>query len=297
MTDQKMDNLLNLSLDATEEEREKSLSLNVGFDEETRLWDVIVKYSGPAEGLQLEGIQVVPLLGEYAVVTLPQARLDELSDLSQVEFIEKPKRLFFSVFDAITESCIRSVQPGGSVFPGEGLTGRGILVGIVDSGVDYRHPDFRNPDGTTRILCLWDQTAVARNSSSLQETPIFIDTPPQGYALGVEYTRERINAALALSAEEGYGIVPQRDLSGHGTAALGIAAGNGRASNGVYRGIAYESEILAVKLGIPREDSFPRTTELIQAVDYLVRTARDMGRPIAINLSFGNNYGSHEPYH
>lgn len=290
MADQKIDNLLNLSMDATQEEREKSLSLNVGFDEETRLWDVIVKYSGPAEGLQLDGIQVVPLLGEYAVVTLPQALLDEFSDLPQVEFIEKPKRLSFAVFDAITESCIRSVQPGGSTFlPGEGLTGRGILIGIVDSGVDYRHPDFQNPDGTTRILRLWDQTAIPGSSGE--------NLPPRGYVSGTEYTQDQINAALSVSAEEGYRIVPQRDLSGHGTAVLGIAAGNGRASGGVYRGIAYESEILAVKLGIPRENSFPKTTELIQAVDYLVRTARDMGRPIVINLSFGNNYGSHEPYH
>ena len=315
MNDQKLDNLLNLSLDATEEEREKSLSLNVGYDEETRLWDILVKYSGPVEGLQLDGITVVPLLGDYAVVTLPQSLLHVFSALPQVEFVEKPKRLSFAVFDSVTESCIRSVQSGGSpVFPGEGLSGRGVLVGIVDSGFDYRHPDFCNPDGTTRILRLWDQTAAGQNLGETvggiqnietggtayrqeveeeQDSFRFSDLPPKGYGLGVEYTRDRINEALALPARDGYRIVPQRDVSGHGTAVLGILAGNGRSSDGVYRGIAYESEILAVKLGIPRENSFPRTTELVQAVDYLVRTARELGKPIAINLSFGNNYGSH----
>ena len=76
----------------------------------------------------------------------------------------------------------------------------------------------------------------------------------------------------------------------------GIAAGNGRASGGVYRGAAYESDIIAVKLGPARENSFPRTAELLQGVDYLVRQALRLGRPMAVNLSFGNNYGSHEPY-
>ena len=77
---------------------------------------------------------------------------------------------------------------------------------------------------------------------------------------------------------------------------LGIAAGNGRASGGVNRGVAYESDLLVVKMGIPKENSFPRTTELIQGIDYLMRKALEMNRPLVINLSFGNNYGSHEPY-
>lgn len=62
------------------------------------------------------------------------------------------------------------------------------------------------------------------------------------------------------------------------------------------RGVAYESELLVVKMGNARENSFPRTTELMEGIDYLVRQAVQMGKPIAINISFGNNYGSHEPY-
>lgn len=287
MADQKIDNLLNLAMDATAEEREKSWNLNVGYDEELRLWDVIVKYSGEEFGLTGERITVVPLLGGYAVVTLPENVLETYAERPQVEFVEKPKRLYFSDFQANTVSCIRSVQ-SDSAFPGTGggLSGKGILMGIVDSGVDYRHPDFRNEDGTTRILRLWDQSAPVDEEAQERR-------PPQGYSMGVEYTRERINAALALPAAEGYQLVPERDFSGHGTSVLGIAAGNGRASDGVNRGVAYESEIIAVKLGIPRENSFPRTTELIQGIDYLVRQALALGRPMVINLSFGNNYGSH----
>lgn len=88
-------------------------------------------------------------------------------------------------------------------------------------------------------------------------------------------------------------LVPSRDTSGHGTAVLAIAAGNGAESQGVYRGVAPESELLVVKLGVPREGGFPRTTELMQGVDYAVRTAVRLGKPLVINLSFGNSYGAH----
>ena len=236
MPDQKIDNLLNLAMDATSEERAKSENLNVGYDSSERLWDVIVKYSGPESRLGGEGIQVVPLLGGYAVVTLPESEIKAYSAREQIEFIEKPKRLYFETFRAREASCILPVQTELN-----GLTGEGILVGIVDSGVDYFHPDFRNEDGSSRILRLWDQS-----------------------------------------------------VNGNGTAVLGIAAGNGRASGGVNRGVAYESELLVVKMGNARENSFPRTTELMEGIDYLVRQAVQMGKPIAINISFGNNYGSHQ---
>ena len=275
MPDQKIDNLLNLAMDATPQERRKSGNLNIGYDPATRLWDVIIKYSGPESGLAGNGIQVVPLLGSYAVVTLPESEIDEYSHRVQVEFMEKPKRLYFELFQAKGASCIRTVQTGRN-----GLTGKGILTGVVDSGVDYFHPDFRNADGSSRILRLWDQSIQGN--------------PPQGYVTGTEYTKEQIDEALALGENQGRRLVPSSDYSGHGTSVLGIAAGNGRASDGVNQGVAYESDLLVVKMGIPRENSFPRTTELIQGIDYLVRQALAMERPMVINLSFGNNYGSHD---
>lgn len=274
MQEQKLDNLLNLAMDATVQERGKSGNLNVGYQEELRLWDVIVKYSREKGELEEDGISVVPLLGGYAVVTIPEKELDAFSRKKQVEFVEKPKRLYFAVSEGKTASCISDLQIGA-----EGLSGQGILIGIADSGVDYFHPDFRNEDGTTRILRLWDQTVPGK--------------PPEGYKIGTEYTEEDINQALSLSEMEGRRLVSSVDTSGHGTGVLGIAAGNGRASQGRNRGVAYESGILVVKLGIPKKDSFPRTTELIQAVDYLVRQSLNMGVPMVINLSFGNNYGSH----
>lgn len=275
MPDQKIDNLLNLAMEATPQERAKSENLNVGYDSTVKLWDVIVKYSGPESDLGGDGIQAVPLLGGYAVVTLPETEIDAYSDRQQVEFIEKPKRLYFETLQAKEASCILPVQACAN-----GLTGEGILVGVVDSGVDYFHPDFRNEDGSSRILRLWDQSLDGK--------------PPRGYVTGTEYTKEEIDKALALGETEGRRLVPSRDSSGHGTAVLGIAAGNGRVSGGVNRGVAYKSDLLVVKMGNARENSFPRTTELMEGIDYLIRQTVKMRRPIAINISFGNNYGSHQ---
>ena len=281
MPDQKLDNLLNLALDATEEEREKSRNLNVGYEKQTRKWEIIVKYSEMGDSVEAllggSGISVVPLLGGYAIVTLPESMLEEYSRRPQIEFIEKPTRLYFEDLFSKEASCITQVQrdePGNLQ-----LTGRGVLIGIVDSGVDYRHPAFLTADGKSRILRLWDQSIPGN--------------PPEGYATGTEYTNEEINEALSLSVQEGRRLVPSEDVSGHGTAVLGVAAGSDFSRGAVNRGVAYESDLLVVKMGIPRQDSFPRTTELMQGVDYLVRQAIRLGRSIAINLSFGNNYGSH----
>ena len=279
MTDQKLENMLNLALDATEAEREKSLQLNVGYDPLEKQWEVIVKYSGDLREVLGDEIPIVELLNGFAILTVPQSLIERLTDYPQIEFIEKPKRLFFAVNQGKSASCMTSVQSQFSPL-GMPLTGKGILVACVDSGIDYSHPDFRNQDGTTRILRLWDQSIPGN--------------PPKGYVIVTEYTSEQINAALAAETKaERERIVPSRDLSGHGTGVMGIAAGNGRASDGFYRGVAYESDLIVVKLGVSREEGFPRTTELLQGIDYVLRQAVALGKPVALNLSFGNNYGSH----
>lgn len=93
---------------------------------------------------------------------LPESQVDDLAGLSQVEYIEKPKRLYFEVNRAIRDACIAPVQSGNQVSQNvygrdADLSGRGTLTAIIDSGIDYFHPDFRNADGTTRIAALWDQ--------------------------------------------------------------------------------------------------------------------------------------------
>ncbi|WP_440322181.1 S8 family peptidase [Laedolimicola sp.] len=271
-----MENLLNLALLATPEERARSGNLEVGYDRQEKTWEVIVKYSGSLAFLEREGIRATELLNGYAIIQVPESGLGGLAQAPEIEYIEKPKRLFFSVNQGKTASCIPAVQNARY-----DLYGDGVLVALLDSGVDYAHPDFRNEDGTTRILALWDQTIPGR--------------PPEGYRIGTEYTQQELNEALkAGTPEERYERVPSRDVSGHGTRVLGIAAGNGRASGGRYRGIASRSPLLAVKLGTPREDGFPRTTELMQGLDYCIRKALELRLPVAVNISIGNTYGAHD---
>ena len=284
MENQKRENLLNLALDATEEERLKSVNLNVGYDPEEKTWELIVRHNGSLEALRNEGIRVDELAAGYAVLVVPESRIDQVSAMEQIVYIEKPKRLFFASNMARAASCLSTIQTssgsgtggvgaGAGVISGleSGLTGRGVLVAVIDSGIDYFHSDFRNPDGTTRIGLLADQDRDRI------------------------YTREEINAALETgSRTSALALVPSTDPSGHGTAVAAIAAGNGREGNGVYRGVAYESELMVVKLGTPLTDSFPRTTQLMKALDLVVRRAQDMNRPLAVNISFGNTYGSHD---
>lgn len=276
MDNSKIENMLNLALDATPGERARSLNLDVGFDGEENTWELIVKYSGSLSRLEEEGIRVTELLNEYAVLVVPESGIGRLAEVPEIEYIEKPKRLFFAAEQGRTASCVTGVQNARY-----DLYGDGVLVAVLDSGVDYAHPDFRNEDGTTRILALWDQTIPGR--------------PPAGYRIGTEYTKEQIDEALAQSDPvRRRELVPSTDASGHGTRVLGIAAGNGRAGGIRYRGVAPRSSILVVKLGVPRTDSFPRTTELMQALDYCIRKAMEYSLPVAVNISFGNTYGAHD---
>ena len=274
---QKLENLLNLALDADQGERERSEELDVGYDKEENVWELIVKYSGTLEAVRQTARSVTELLNGYAVIVIEEERIGQLAQLPEVEFIEKPKKLYFQTDVGRQVSCIDIVQDMPL-----SLRGKGTLIGIVDSGIDYENAEFRNEDGTTRIVSLWDQSVNGR--------------PPAGYLAVTEYTREQIDAALATEDKEvRRQMVKTSDVSGHGTAVAGIAAGNGRGSEGRrFRGAAPEAELIIVKMGAPREGGFPRTTELMRGVDYIVRKAVELRRPVAINISFGNTYGSHD---
>lgn len=278
MENQKLENLLNLSLSVSEAEREKSSQLSTGFLTDSRKWELIVKYNGDLSRLQSELIQVEELIAGYAIVTLPENLIDVFAALDEVEYVEKPKRLYFATLQGKRASCIPEVTVRDPF-----LTGKGVLVAVIDSGIDYENLEFRNRDGETRIQYLWDQTLVPSET---------IGFPPAGFSEGVEFDKAKIDEALRSNMPET--MVPSFDTSKHGTAVAAIAAAGGNLMDGRFEGVAPESELIVVKLGSSLPESFPRTTQLMRALTYVVKKAVEIGKPVAINLSFGNTYGSHD---
>ncbi|MGN0507122.1 MAG: S8 family serine peptidase [Lachnospiraceae bacterium] len=243
--------------------------------------ELIARYEGDlTKAQQLGGVKITTLLGGYALLVLEEEQAEEVLSCPCIIYAELPTRVFFSVEEGKAASCIYN-RPSAGEDVVSGLSGKGVLLAVIDSGIDYAHPDFRNEDGTTRIAALWDQTIAS-------------GTPPEGYRTGSLYTEEEINRALSERRPENRRrIVPSTDVSGHGTHVAGIAAGNGRASSGRYRGVAYESTLLVVKLAAGSVSDAYGTARMMEAVDFCIRYAMERNRPLVINLSFGNNYGAH----
>lgn len=289
-TNQKIETLFRAALNATPEEREKSADLAIGFDATEDTWEVIVKHTGNLLSLQEKypQVQFVELLNNYGILRLPESLIDTIVSEDIITYMEKPKQIFYEAAEGKRAACITTAQ---ARVPR--LTGQGTIICVIDSGIDYTHPDFRNPDGTSRILALWDQSIPANSIIDALNPAKTLDSP-DGYFLGTLFSREIINEALnAPNPQTRFSICPSQDSSGHGTHVTGIAAGNGRASNGLYQGVAYEADLLIVKLGRPGPNSFPSTSLLMLAIDFAIRQSLATNIPLAINLSFGNTYGSH----
>lgn len=211
---------------------------------------------------------------QFAVLTMPPDNIRNLLNYTEVEYMETPKKMIYNVTN-MEASCITTVQNN----PPYELTGEGVLLGIIDSGINYAHPDFRNEDGTTRIAYLWDQTITGK--------------PPEGFLSGTEYTREQINEALSKPTRvERLAVVPSEDIIGHGTHVAGIAGGNGR--GGGTKGVAPGAEFIIVKMGQPDFEGFVRNVEIMLAVRYILERATKLNKPVTINISIGMSMGPHD---
>lgn len=311
MNNEKLDTVLSLSLETDENIRQKSQVLNNGVNEIENTWEVIVKYHGDVAELSdvVEAIDI--LVNQYAIMTVTREQLEQIVQMEQIEFIELPKSMQFNTYRAKQASCILPVTVGDLQ-----LSGRGVLIACIDSGIDYLLRDFQNENGS-RILYLWDQTLDEVGGATTD------------FSKGVEFTKEDIDQAIAaayfggnnrMTAIEQYNraweIVPSRDITGHGTAVAGIAAGS--SVSPLYQGVAPGSDLIIVKLagnimgvenievrsgmqnGISQvarmgsDQNFPLTTDLMRGITYVIRKAEESGRPVVINLSIGDTYGAHD---
>lgn len=265
MANQKLEDQLSLALDTPAQMREKSDNLDTGYAPSENTWELIVKYNGNLDRLT-GGIRVEPLIAGYAIVTIPENLIGAFSRMEEIEFIEKPKKLYPQVTAGLGASCFYPLlQP----VSGKALSGQGVYMAILDSGIDYTDPMFRYADGTTKIAWLWDQGKQADAEKG--------EKPPQGFFTGVEYSRKMLNANLQKNSER-----LTTDVTGHGTNVAKIAVQG-----------APESELIVVKLDTAR-GTYPSTVSLLRAFTYVAKKAQAENMPVAINLSYGNTYGAHD---
>ena len=282
---QKFENQLNLALETPENLREQTRDLGVGYDPEEKCWELIVKYHGTEGELRTsfaEGtlFSLEILIAGYAILKVPERFVDQVSSNPLIEYVEKPKKFYNTQEGPAARACI-----AGVVARDPFLSGSGILIAVVDSGVAYWRKEFRTADGRTRIRSFWDQTLESDGA---------LPGPPEGFGEGVEFDEAWINYALEAGTEaERFERMPVIDVTGHGTAVTGIAAAS--RVNG-YQGVAAGAELLIVKLGGDNGDldGHSKTTEIMRAVTYCIRKGRELGMPVVINLSFGNTYGAHD---
>ncbi len=211
--------------------------------------EYIIKYTGDIRAL---GHPVEVLDAQFAILELGDLPPEPLLEYPQVTFYEAARHISRLADRSLDAACIPPVQRENGLH----LTGRGVLIGVVDSGLDLSHPEFSDDHGNSRVVSFWDMTAEG--------------TPPDGFLHGTIYSGEEIAAGVVASADE----------NGHGTAVAAIAAGRNGAAPG--------ASIAAVKL------ASARTTDIMRAVKFLLDQAETRGMPCVVNLSYGTNAGSHQ---
>lgn len=203
---------------------------------------------------------------------------------TEINFIMEPTVYGLNATNAFEASNISVFHD----YPYGALRGNGIIIGFVDTGIDYTNPLFQNADGTTRILSIWDQ-GIPGN-------------PPTEYNYGSVYSAAQINEALQSPTP--YEIVPSRDNLGHGTFLAGVAAGNDQTANASFVGGAPDASIIMVKLrgaserireyylveqGAPAYQS----NDILTGINYLLEQAFILNQPLVICVGLGNNFGAH----
>ncbi|GAA0121053.1 S8 family peptidase [Clostridium faecium] len=226
----------------------------------------------------------------YAVIVVQQGRREELlRNVKSIINVSLSGIYTLTALSPIDTANITQFHEN----PYLNLRGRGVLIGIIDTGIDYLNTEFMTEDDRTRIVSIWDQT-------------IQTGTPPEGFYYGSEYTDAQINEAIAASfrGEDPYSIVPQRDLNGHGTAVAGIAGGRGRAG---VTGAAPDCQFVIVKLKEARRLTlesmgiiFPvdvpiyETTDVVLGLNYLTSVQRRLNKPMVICVPVETNRGGHD---
>ncbi|MEW8994091.1 S8 family peptidase [Clostridium sp.] len=249
----------------------------------------IVYYSGSIVSsiAEIPQANVIILTPYMAVIFVETGYENLIASIPNVSIVEPPNEYILTQLSPLETSNIIQFTEGKPI----DLTGTGVIVGTIDTGIDYLNVEFTREDGTTRILSIWDQT----DSSGV---------PPENIHYGSVYSNEQINAAIKLSKNGGdpYSIVPEKDTNGHGTQCAGIIGARGY--NNV-KGAAPNCDFIVVKVRPAREfseiseissTSIPiyRNTDIATAMLYLLQERSKYQRPIVIFLPMSSNIGGHD---
>src|SRR6266568_1727613 len=244
----------------------------------TRMVEVLVRMASGAGRRELEaaGMRVTTtIVGPHAVASgeVTIGKLSKLQESAAVHRVEAARQLMPEL-----DLCVPEVRADLLHARPLRIRGKGAFIGIIDAGIDYRHPDFRLPNGNTRIRYLWDQTAAPVKGGNV--------------SFGREYTSRQIDAALRgkAVARDIPAADPNPNEQGHGTHVAGVAAGSGRARPD-HIGFAPEADLIVVMLDTVHAPTIGRSTKAFEAFEYVIDRAA--GIPVAINLSRGMNGGGH----
>ena len=247
---------------------------------------VLVQYTGDLADIEERGFESRTVAGDVATGVVELDKLDEIVALDSVVKVESSRPMDSELDLSLPEVRANLVHTGPP-----GFRGTGVIVGIIDSGIDFTHESFRGVGGASRITAIWDQNL----------TPTGNESSPSGFTYGVEYTKADIDEALAASNP--FSVVRHRDqdtLSGHGTHVAGIAAGDGSVEgNGqpafTFVGVAPEAEIIVVA-NRPETSAFGigDSASTLDAVAYIFNKASSLRKPVVINQSQGDNLGPHD---
>ena len=249
---------------------------------------LFVQFTGDIAEIEKAGFQTRTVAGDVACGDIAVSQLAALEAVPSITRMEVSRVMNNELDLASADVRVAPVHTGPP-----GHRGAGVIVGIIDSGIDYRHQSFRGADGRSRILAIWDQ-GLARTGT---------ETSPAGFGYGVEYRQTQINSALA--AANPLTIVRHQDSAAaqfHGTHVTGIAAGDGSvAGQGrpafTFVGVAPEADIIVVANNRGRaagERGLGDSADTLDAVRYIFNFAQSLGRPVVINQSQGDNVGPHD---
>jgi minor extracellular serine protease Vpr len=213
----------------------------------------------------------------FATARLTSTELNSLAGSRGVHYIEKGGEMQIQLDRSVPEIKANLVHQGNAYnIP---FTGKNSIIGIIDTGIDIFHRDFRDPVDTmkTRIISIWNVTLTLQGN----------EQNPLGFDYGVEYTREQIEAELR---GETTGSIRALDTNGHGTHVAGISGGNGAASSGIFKGVAPETEYIIVQV----PGSGILASWVIDGMSYIFSKSSALGMPAVVNMSFGGHGGPHD---